>query len=174
MRGSLISMLALATFALIASDAWTKPISITESQVLNVCGGDLKTSSDGAVKGCTKGCGASKCDYSCTTSKGKTSCEAVVYLKGAIKVPKGANGGTDAASAAEDGSTTTNKNLITIGPLSTTGGLLNRPGGVVDYNVSDCRLDGGTVVTPSDDRCGKTGAVYCRKPDGVAQCIDEQ
>ena len=46
-------------------------------------------------------------------------------------------------------------------------------GTVVNLNASDCRLDGGTVVVPSDDRCGSTGAAYCRKPNGWAACLTE-
>jgi hypothetical protein len=46
-------------------------------------------------------------------------------------------------------------------------------GTVVNLNASDCRLDGGTVVVPSDDRCGSVGAPYCRKPDGWAGCLTQ-
>jgi hypothetical protein len=45
--------------------------------------------------------------------------------------------------------------------------------GVVELNGSDCRLEGGTVVTPGDDRCGKLGASYCRYPNGNAACLTE-
>ncbi len=62
-----------------------------------------------------------------------------------------------------------------IGP--TLGGAVLDPntGGstVVNLNASDCRLDGGTVVVPSDDRCGSAGAAYCRKPNGWAACLTE-
>jgi hypothetical protein len=59
----------------------------------------------------------------------------------------------------------------------TVGGVVANPvtgGGTVVYlNASDCRLDGGTVVVPSDDRCGSVGAAYCRKPNGWAACLTE-
>lgn len=45
--------------------------------------------------------------------------------------------------------------------------------GVVELNASDCRLNGGTVVTPGDDRCGKLNAQYCRYADGNAACLTE-
>lgn len=45
--------------------------------------------------------------------------------------------------------------------------------GVMELNASDCRLNGGTVVTPGDDRCGKLGAQYCRYTDGNAACLTE-
>jgi hypothetical protein len=62
-----------------------------------------------------------------------------------------------------------------IGPVVGGGGVLDPNGGtVVGLNASDCRLDGGTVVVPGDDRCGKLGAAYCRKPDGFAACLTEQ
>jgi hypothetical protein len=54
------------------------------------------------------------------------------------------------------------------------GGLAHRPGGVMGLNASDCRLDGGEVVTPGDARCGKMGAPYCRKKNGEAACLTEQ
>ena len=55
-----------------------------------------------------------------------------------------------------------------------TGGTITQTGGVMELNASDCRLNGGTVVTPGDDRCGKLGATYCRYSDGNAACITEQ
>jgi hypothetical protein len=45
--------------------------------------------------------------------------------------------------------------------------------GVMELNGSDCRLEGGTVVTPGDDRCGSLGASYCRYPNGNAACLTE-
>ncbi len=45
--------------------------------------------------------------------------------------------------------------------------------GVLELNGSDCRLEGGTVVTPGDDRCGSLGASYCRYPNGNAACLTE-
>ena len=64
-----------------------------------------------------------------------------------------------------------------IGP-AVGGGVVVDPGTgggtVVELNASDCRLDGGTVVVPGDDRCGSLGAPYCRKPDGFAACLTEQ
>lgn len=39
---------------------------------------------------------------------------------------------------------------------------------------SDCRLQGGTVVEPGDDRCGAVGAAYCRLSNGYAQCIEHK
>jgi hypothetical protein len=53
-------------------------------------------------------------------------------------------------------------------------GTINETGGVVYLNASDCRLNGGTVVTPGDDRCGSFGATYCRYSDGNAACLTEQ
>jgi hypothetical protein len=38
---------------------------------------------------------------------------------------------------------------------------------------SDCRLGGGTVVIPGDDRCGKLGAAYCKNGPLGDQCIEE-
>ena len=55
-----------------------------------------------------------------------------------------------------------------------TGGLTHRPSGVMGLNASDCRLDGGEVITPGDARCGKMGAPYCRKKNGEAACLTEQ
>jgi hypothetical protein len=46
--------------------------------------------------------------------------------------------------------------------------------GVIELTESDCRIEGGTVVKPGDDRCGSFGAVYCRKTNGEAACINEQ
>jgi hypothetical protein len=37
---------------------------------------------------------------------------------------------------------------------------------------SDCRVLGGTVITPGDDRCGR-GGTYCRFPDTMAMCIED-
>jgi hypothetical protein len=54
-----------------------------------------------------------------------------------------------------------------------TGGLGHRPTGAVGLNASDCRLDGGEVITPGDARCGKMGAQYCRKRNGEAACLTE-
>jgi hypothetical protein len=45
--------------------------------------------------------------------------------------------------------------------------------GVLELNGSDCRLEGGTVVTPGDNRCGALGASYCRYPNGNAACLTE-
>jgi hypothetical protein len=45
--------------------------------------------------------------------------------------------------------------------------------GVMELNASDCRLNGGTVVVPGDDRCGSLGAAYCRYPDTMAACLTE-
>jgi len=80
------------------------------------------------------------------------------------------------ANAAEKG--TTNKR-IKQGPVSTIApGKQMAPvgtfSGVMELTESDCRLDGGTVVKPGDDRCGSLGAVYCRKTNGEAACINEQ
>jgi hypothetical protein len=57
---------------------------------------------------------------------------------------------------------------------NTTGGMTHRPTGVMGLNASDCRLDGGEVITPGDARCGKMGAPYCRKKNGEAACLTEQ
>ena len=60
--------------------------------------------------------------------------------------------------------------------------VARKPGGAVlsklgnkhiDLTSSDCRVLGGTVVTPGDDRCGKIGASYCRFPDTNAMCIED-
>lgn len=60
-------------------------------------------------------------------------------------------------------------------PNGTTGVTTTQTGGgVMELNASDCRLNGGTVVTPGDDRCGKLGATYCRYSDGNAACLTEQ
>ncbi len=45
--------------------------------------------------------------------------------------------------------------------------------GVSALTTSDCRILGGTVITPGDDRCGKLGTPYCRFPDTMAMCITE-
>jgi hypothetical protein len=47
-----------------------------------------------------------------------------------------------------------------------------RPG-VMELNASDCRLEGGTVVTPGADRCGSLGAKSCRYANGNAACLTE-
>lgn len=54
------------------------------------------------------------------------------------------------------------------------GPLVGRGTLVLELNGSDCRLDGGIVIIPGDDRCGKLGAPYCRKPNGEAACLTEQ
>jgi hypothetical protein len=43
-----------------------------------------------------------------------------------------------------------------------------------NLNESDCRLHGGTVVTPGDNRCGAVGDTFCRFGNGDGQCIDHQ
>ena len=66
---------------------------------------------------------------------------------------------------------------IIVGPTIGGGAVLDPSTGgstVTELNASDCRLDGGTVVVPGDDRCGKMGAAYCRKPNGWAACLTEQ
>jgi hypothetical protein len=78
-----------------------------------------------------------------------------------------------AAEKAGQAQTLNKKKKIIVPP----GGLTNTVGthgGVMELNASDCRLNGGTVVTPGDDRCGKTGAQYCRYSDGNAACLTEQ
>jgi hypothetical protein len=80
------------------------------------------------------------------------------------------------ATAAEKGKTNKGaRTAVTIAPLAP-GQNMAPLGtfGVMELTESDCRLDGGTVVKPGDDRCGSLGAVYCRKPNGEAACINEQ
>ena len=53
------------------------------------------------------------------------------------------------------------------------GAITTKPGGThANLTSSDCRVLGGTVVTPGDDRCG-VGGTYCRFPNTFAMCIDE-
>jgi hypothetical protein len=47
------------------------------------------------------------------------------------------------------------------------------PGATPSLTSSDCRLGGGTVVIPGDDRCGKLGAPYCKNGPLGDQCIEE-
>jgi hypothetical protein len=47
------------------------------------------------------------------------------------------------------------------------------PGAKPSLTSSDCRLGGGTVVVPGDDRCGTLGAVYCKGGPLGDQCIEE-
>jgi hypothetical protein len=71
--------------------------------------------------------------------------------------------------------TFTNKQTFSTGTGgNTTGGMTQRPNSVMGLNASDCRLDGGEVITPGDARCGKMGAPYCRKKNGEAACLTEQ
>jgi len=67
--------------------------------------------------------------------------------------------------------TTTNRLPSRIG-----GGFVRPPSGnlITQLTSSDCRLAGGTVVVPGDDRCGSLGAAYCRYPDTLAACITER
>lgn len=65
------------------------------------------------------------------------------------------------------------KKKIVVDPGGATGGLSKQPG-VMELNASDCRLNGGEVITPGDARCGKLGASYCRYSDGNAACLTEQ
>ena len=58
--------------------------------------------------------------------------------------------------------------------LKGTTGVFDATPGAIALTESDCRLDGGTVVKPGDSRCGSLGAVYCRKANGEAACINEQ
>ena len=54
-----------------------------------------------------------------------------------------------------------------------TGATITETGGVSYLNASDCRLNGGDVITPGDARCGSLGASYCRYKDGNAACLTE-
>lgn len=67
-----------------------------------------------------------------------------------------------------------NKITLHKGTPSGSTGAFTHHGGVVELNASDCRLDGGEVITPADARCGKLGAAYCRKKNGEAACLTEQ
>jgi hypothetical protein len=53
------------------------------------------------------------------------------------------------------------------------GATITETGGVSYLNASDCRLNGGDVITPGDNRCGTLGAAYCRYKDGNAACLTE-
>ena len=57
--------------------------------------------------------------------------------------------------------------------ISVPGATINETGGVIYLNASDCRLNGGDVITPGDSRCGALGAAYCRYKDGNAACLTE-
>lgn len=50
---------------------------------------------------------------------------------------------------------------------------LPRGNWIVALTASDCRILGGKVITPGDDRCGKPNAAYCRFPDTLAMCLSE-
>jgi hypothetical protein len=54
-----------------------------------------------------------------------------------------------------------------------TGATITETGGISYLNASDCRLNGGDVITPGDNRCGAAGAAYCRYKDGNAACLTE-
>ena len=79
--------------------------------------------------------------------------------------------------------TTATATSTTSTPVTTTrlttrlgGTLARQPFGnlISQLTASDCRLAGGTVVVPGDDRCGSLGAAYCRYPDTLAACITER
>lgn len=55
-----------------------------------------------------------------------------------------------------------------------TGQVVGPKAGVAALSEADCRLNGGIVIKPGDDRCGFAGALYCRKPDGEAACLTER
>ena len=79
--------------------------------------------------------------------------------------------------AAEKNIPTYKKKVIVVPPGGLTGGVtggLGKQPGVIEYNESDCRIDGGEVVTPGDSRCGSLGAKFCRGKDGVSRCLTEQ
>lgn len=60
-------------------------------------------------------------------------------------------------------------------PAGAAGGQVVGPkAGVAALSEADCRLNGGIVIKPGDDRCGSVGALYCRKPDGDAACLTER
>ena len=84
----------------------------------------------------------------------------VTQMKAANANDEALKAGNNAARAA-----------ITIAPGRNVGSVGTL--GVMELTESDCRLDGGTVVKPGDARCGSFGAVYCRKPNGEAACINE-
>ena len=79
------------------------------------------------------------------------------------------------ASNANDASRTSSVSAKTA-PATITGGTFHLPpkNGIAQLTSSDCRLAGGTVVVPGDDRCGSIGATYCRYPDTNAACITER
>jgi len=61
---------------------------------------------------------------------------------------------------------------VPAGPMA--GQTVGPRAGVAALSEADCRLNGGIVIKPGDDRCGFTGAMYCRKPDGEAACLTER
>jgi hypothetical protein len=74
---------------------------------------------------------------------------------------------TNATILALDNAPTTATKPGTVAPLK------KPPGAHANLTSSDCRLGGGTVVVPADDRCGKAGAAYCRNGPLGDQCIEE-
>ena len=78
------------------------------------------------------------------------------------------------ATAAQTTGAAPQGTTLQVKPVGPTGGVKGTHPGVVELNASDCRLDGGKVIVPGDNRCGKLNAPYCRKPNGEAACLTEQ
>jgi hypothetical protein len=80
-----------------------------------------------------------------------------------------------AASAADSTKTTilALDNAPTAGKPGATTAVKKPPVAHTNLTSSDCRLGGGTVVVPADDRCGKAGAAYCKNGPLGDQCIEE-
>jgi hypothetical protein len=73
----------------------------------------------------------------------------------------------------KSGATVTTTNSLASSRFN--GIFVRPPGGrIMQLTSSDCRLAGGTVVVPGDDRCGSLGAAYCRYPDTLAACNTER
>ena len=92
-----------------------------------------------------------------------------VLALGLVVVPATAAQKTQTGEHAKMGTATTTTTPTTPGGKLPTGQFT----GVMELNASDCRLDGGEVITPGDSRCGKLNAPYCRKANGEAACLTE-
>lgn len=79
---------------------------------------------------------------------------------------------TTASSNATSGASATARVASVKAPGTIT--RLPRGNWTVALTASDCRILGGTVITPGDDRCGKPNAAYCRFPDTLAMCLSAQ
>jgi hypothetical protein len=106
MRASVLAMSSI--FLLCASNAFGLT-TLTQSQVQNVCGKDLKNVGSGNV-GCSKKCadGKSTCLYSCSNKTGNCSGQAIVKTR-TISSQQGAKTATGGLGAVQSKSADTNQ-----------------------------------------------------------------